>query len=211
MIKFLQDYRTKAIPPEAFEAGQEIERSADSERYFVGLGVAGYLIGGNLVDLDHQPIVLTEVVHVVATDRRPIDTGRGGEVLSLDAPARATSGPGAGVVIAHTEGTSSADEAVARLRDEFEAKLTALSEACQAAVSGLAGQLQNELSTTQSDLVQLREKLEAAEARAGASDAAHADAADQIEAAVARIGELEAVAKSATTDEAATPKRGTAK
>lgn len=211
MIKFLQDYRTKASPPEAFEAGQEIERSTDSERYFVGLGVAGYLIDGNLVDLDHQPIVLTEVVHVVATDRRPIDTGRGGEVLGLDAPARATSGPGAGVVIAHTEGTPSTDDAVERLRDEFEAKLTALSEACQAAVSGLAGQLQNELSTVRSDLVQLREKLEAGDARAEASDAALADAVDQITAAVARIGELEAAAKPATADEPATSKRGTTK
>ena len=51
---------------------------------------------GKLVDQDYQAIVRQPVVIVAATaDRRfAVDTGRGGEVIGLAAPQRATSGPG---------------------------------------------------------------------------------------------------------------------
>ena len=101
MIEFIQNYVTKALPPESFEDGEQVERSPESELYFVRLGVAGYLIDGKLVDQDYQPIVRQPVVIVAATpDRRfAVDTGRGGEVIGLAAPQRATSGPGNAVLL----------------------------------------------------------------------------------------------------------------
>lgn len=96
MIEFIQDYVTKALPPESFTDGQQVsDRSAESELYFVRLGVAGFVIDGKLVDQDYQPIIRQPVVVVATTDRRfAVDTGRGGEVIGLAAPQRATSGPG---------------------------------------------------------------------------------------------------------------------
>ncbi len=94
MIEFIQDYVTKALPPESFKDGEQVERSTESELYFVRLGVAGYLVDGKLFDQDYQPIVRQTVVVVATTDRRFSDTGRGGEVIGLEAPQRATSGPG---------------------------------------------------------------------------------------------------------------------
>ncbi|PZO77073.1 MAG: hypothetical protein DI640_01445 [Sphingomonas taxi] len=95
MIEFIQDYVTKALPPESFTDGQQVsDRSAESELYFVRLGVAGFVVDGKLVDQDYQPIVRTPGVVLTTTDRRFADTGRGGEVIGLDAPQRATSGPG---------------------------------------------------------------------------------------------------------------------
>ncbi|WP_231420881.1 hypothetical protein [Sphingomonas sp. Leaf205] len=95
MIEFIQDYVTKALPPETFTVGQQVgDRSPESELYFVRLGVAGFVIDGKLVDQDHQPIVRQTVLVVQTADRRFADTGRAGEVIGLDAPQRATSGPG---------------------------------------------------------------------------------------------------------------------
>lgn len=95
MIEFIQDYVTKALPPESFTDGQQVERSAESELYFVRLGVAGYLVDGKLVDQDYRTIVRQPVVVVATTDRRfAVDTGRGGEFIGLAAPQRASSGPG---------------------------------------------------------------------------------------------------------------------
>lgn len=96
MIKFIQDYTTKALPPEIFEAEQEVERSPESELYLVRLGVAGFLIDGVLVDQDYRPIVVqAKVIEVVSSaDRRFADGGRGGELLGIDAPQRASPGPG---------------------------------------------------------------------------------------------------------------------
>lgn len=100
MIEFIQDYVTKALPPESFTDGQQVsDRSAESELYLVRLGVAGFVVDGKLVDQDYQPIVRQPVVIVAATDRRFADTGRSGEVIGLDAPQRATSGPGNDVVL----------------------------------------------------------------------------------------------------------------
>ncbi|MEG3084829.1 hypothetical protein U1707_14340 [Sphingomonas sp. PB2P12] len=93
MIEFIQDYVTKALPPESFKDGDKVERSTESELYFVRLGVAGFVHDGKIVDQDYQPIERKAVV-IVTTDRRFSDTGRGGEVIGLDAPQRATSGPG---------------------------------------------------------------------------------------------------------------------
>ncbi|QEH80836.1 hypothetical protein EIK56_22995 [Sphingomonas sp. C8-2] len=50
-IQFLQDYETKAIPPEAFTLGQVVEdRDAASEAHFVNRGYAAYLVNGKLID-----------------------------------------------------------------------------------------------------------------------------------------------------------------
>lgn len=98
MIEFIQDYVTKAFPPETFEDGDRVERSTESELYFVRLGVAGYVIDDKLLDQDHRPIERKTVIAVVATDRRFAANGRGGEVIGLDAPQRASSGPGNAVV-----------------------------------------------------------------------------------------------------------------
>lgn len=100
MIEFIQDYVTKALPPEAFTDGQQVERSAESELYLVRLGVAGYLVDGKLVDQDYLPITRQTVVVVATTDRRFSDAGRGGETIGLEAPQRATSGPGNEVLFA---------------------------------------------------------------------------------------------------------------
>ena len=89
MIEFIQDYTTKALPPEVFEDGQKATRSPESELYFVRLGVAGYVHEGNLVDQDFQPINRTQTVAVVdAGDRR-----FGTTIIGVDAPQRASSGP----------------------------------------------------------------------------------------------------------------------
>jgi len=100
MIEFIQDYVTKALPPESFTDGQQVERSAESELYFVRLGVAGYLVDGKLLDQDYLPITRQTVVVVATTDRRFSDAGRGGETIGLEAPQRATSGPGNDVLFA---------------------------------------------------------------------------------------------------------------
>lgn len=50
-IQFLQDYATKAIPPEVFALGQVVDgRDAASEGHFVNRGYAAYLIDGKLID-----------------------------------------------------------------------------------------------------------------------------------------------------------------
>ena len=107
MIRFIQDYTTKALPPETFKAEAEVERSAESEAYFVRLGVAGYVHDGVLVDQDYKPIVLrTVAVEVVSGDRRFANGGRGGEVIGFNAPQRASTGPGNDVMFGTNAGIS---------------------------------------------------------------------------------------------------------
>lgn len=90
MIEFLQDYVTKAAPPEVFAKGQQVTRSPESELYFVGRGLAGYVIDGQLVDQDYQPIV---VAQPEASDAATV-MGRAGELALGDGtPQRASSGP----------------------------------------------------------------------------------------------------------------------
>lgn len=95
MIEFLQDYTTEALPPESFKKGQQVERSAGSEGYFVGRGLAGYVVDGKLVDDHFRPIGTTKVeVEVVQPgDRRADLAVRAGEVMTGQ-PPRASSGPG---------------------------------------------------------------------------------------------------------------------
>lgn len=95
MIEFLQNYTTEALPPETFTKGQQVSRSEESERYFVGRGLAGYVVDGKLVDLNHQPLVpAAPLVEIVQPGDRRLDLGgRGGEVMTGQ-PPRASSGPG---------------------------------------------------------------------------------------------------------------------
>lgn len=108
MIEFLQDYSTEALPPETFKKGEQVSRSEESERYFVGRGLAGYVVDGKLVDLDHQPIVpAVASVEIVQPGNRRLDLGgRGGEVMTGQ-PPRASSGPGVPFVEAVTGSTGS--------------------------------------------------------------------------------------------------------
>ncbi|MDN4632310.1 hypothetical protein QCD71_12350 [Sphingomonas sp. PsM26] len=100
MIEFIQDYTTKALPPEVFKTKDQVKRSPESELYFVRLGVAGFVHNGELVGEDYKPLVRVEtVVQVVSPgDRRFADGGRGGEMLGLATPQRASTGPGNDVV-----------------------------------------------------------------------------------------------------------------
>lgn len=95
MIEFLQNYTTEALPPETFKKGEQVSRSEESERYFVGRGLAGYVVDGKLVDLDHQPIVpAVALVEIVQPGDRRLDLGgRAGEIMTSQ-PPRASSGPG---------------------------------------------------------------------------------------------------------------------
>jgi hypothetical protein len=95
MIEFLQDYRTEALPPEEFKKGDQVSREETSERYFVGRGLAGYVVDGKLVDANHRPIVTeTIVVEVVRPGEWRADLAvRAGEIMTGQ-PPRATSGPG---------------------------------------------------------------------------------------------------------------------
>ena len=102
MIEFLQDYQTEALPPEKFKKGERVSRSEASERYFVGRGLAAYVVDDKLVNIDHQPIKpVTAIVEIVQPgERRSALAGRAGEVMTGQ-PARATSGPG---VVLHLNG-----------------------------------------------------------------------------------------------------------
>lgn len=103
MIEFLQDYTTESLPPETFKKGAQLKRSETSERYFVGRGLAGYVVDGKLVDADHRPIVTeTVTVEIVRPgERRAGLAVRAGEVMTGQ-PPRATSGPGVPFVEAAT-------------------------------------------------------------------------------------------------------------
>lgn len=95
MIEFLQDYTTEALPPETFTKGQKVERTEASEDYFVRRGLAGYVVDGKLVDVDHQPIATAfTAIEVVQPGDNRLGLGlRAGEVMT-GRPPRASSGPG---------------------------------------------------------------------------------------------------------------------
>lgn len=95
MIEFLQDYSTESLPPESFKTGQQVKRSEQSERYFVGRGLAAYVVDGKLVDADQRPIATQlAVVEVVQPGDHRSGLGfRAGEVMTGQ-PPRASSGPG---------------------------------------------------------------------------------------------------------------------
>lgn len=105
MIEFLQDYKTEALPPETFKKGEQVKREEVSERYFVGRGLAGYVVDGKLVDADSRPIVTeTVTVEIVRPGERRTDLAvRAGEVMTGQ-PPRASSGPGVPFVEAASGG-----------------------------------------------------------------------------------------------------------
>lgn len=122
MIEFLQDYETKAIPPEVFEAGDRETRSDESELYFVKLGVAAFVTKAGLVDIDHRPITVEPVAEVVVPgERRALLTGRAGELpLGVDAPQRATTGPGNAALFGGDQQTAAAAAEFEALRGDFD-------------------------------------------------------------------------------------------
>lgn len=152
MIEFIQDYTTKAIPPEVFTDGQQVtDRSAESELYFVRLGVAGFVHEGNLVDQDYQPLVRAQTALVVeGGDRRSVAIG-------LEAPQRASSGP-----VTDLFGTNDAGLSQVQI-DQLTSDLAASMQ-----------QLDEHRTTTTAQIDELTADLTAAQA---AREAALADAA----------------------------------
>lgn len=156
MIEFLQNYETKALPPERFTAEQRVERSEESEQYFVKLGVAGFVgDDGKLLDADYRPIVPT--VAIIAVDPRAIRSGRAGEVLTgIDAPARASTGPGNAVLFG-------GDQQTAAARNDFDQMTNELATAQARVVELEAGQvdsaeherLKGDLATAQARIAEL--------------------------------------------------------
>ena len=192
MIRFIQDYTTRAIPPEHFAAGDEVTRSDASELYFVQLGVAGYVTEAGLVDQDHRQInpasSIAEVV--VPGENRSGLAGRAGELmLGLDAPQRGTSGPGNAVLaVGGDQQTAAAAGELDRLTSALEhagsdvLAVTAerdrlLAELEQAGQLGTeiggqldaekvrTGDLQRELETERANTRKLQEALATAEGR----------------------------------------------
>ncbi|UYY60110.1 hypothetical protein [Sphingomonas sp. S2-65] len=194
MIEFLQSYETTAVPKETFEAKQRVDRSEDSELYFVRLGVAAYVTADGLVDQDHRPIVTETVVAQVVTpgDRRFGLGGRAGELaLGLDAPQRATSGPGNAVLVGGDQQTASAGAEIERLTAELANSAVLLREMDETHVTArdaLIADLDAEKARhadTRDELARVKTELAAADA--GRSEAESALAAEQT-----RAGELEA-------------------
>lgn len=219
MIKFLQDYTTKSAPPEVFKVDQEVTRSPESELYFVRLGVAGFLVDGEVLNEDYQPIVREQVAIVVTTDRRFADTGRGGEVIGLDAPARASSGPGTAAVFAgQPDSIGLSETEVAQLRADLahaidrerhgNGRIDELTEELEGVRANLAtvttdrDKLIGDLTALQNDLETARTDLQAVEGlRTDNADltAKLTDANASLEKAEARVAELEAVAAKKST------------
>ena len=227
MIRFIQDYTTKALPPETFKADQEVERSAESEAYFVRLGAAGYVHDGVLVDQDYKPIVLrTAVVEVVSGDRRFADGGRGGEVIGVTAPQRASTGPGNDVMFGRTDLFGEADPELHRVQmeqlssdlaasmrqlddhrtqastrvDELTADLTAAQGAREEALSSL--------SSTQAERDEAKTSLADLNATHAALQTDHETLQADHEAAQSRIADLEqqiaAAARTASEEQSET-------
>lgn len=213
MIEFLQDYETKALPPEVFKKGERPERSSESELYFVQLGVAAYVVDGRLVDMDYRPIVETPSVAEVVTpgDRRFGVGGRAGELpLGIAAPQRATTGPGNDVVFGGDQHTASLTAELERLGVDLR---TAGEELLL--VSGERDQLRSDLAALTTDRDRVSAELDGANAQAterekalradldGSRDKVASLEAD-LSAAQARIAELERAGESAA-DETAQP------
>ena len=189
MIEFLQDYETKAIPPEFFELGQQVKRSDDSELYFVRLGVAGYVTENGLVGEDYRPIVPPSTVAEVVTpgDRRFAMGGRAGELaLGLDAPQRATSGPGNVLLAGVAQQTAAAQGELERLIAELadaNAEGDDLAKASEVLKSELAAERQAHTAT--------RDELSRVQTDLGAAETGRAEAEKTLEAANQRVAELE--------------------
>ncbi len=187
MIEFLQDYKTQAVPPETFEAGQQVKRSEASELYFVRLGVAGFVTDAGLVNEDHRPIgsTLASVAEVVTPgDRRFAFGGRGGELaLGLDAPQRATSGPGNAILAGGDQQTTAAVGEIERLTSELadaNAEGDELAQTADRLKLALATEQQAHVSTRE-ELGRVRTDLDAAQNGRAEAEKAHAAAKTRIE------------------------------
>lgn len=84
-IKFLQDYTTKAHPPEAFEFGQVVEdRDEASEAHFVNRGYAAYVKGGKLIDRFGKEVTLPEAIGEALGHEGEIDIARANKTQLLE-------------------------------------------------------------------------------------------------------------------------------
>lgn len=203
MIEFIQDYVTKSLPPETFKDGEQVTRSAESELYLVRLGVAGYVVDGVLVDQDYQPIVRQTVAVVVSTDRRFADTGRGGEVIGLAAPQRASSGPGNEVVFSGQPDSTTLDGVdVAQLTADLASARQASDDATgreQGLVDELAtardehGRITNELGEARGEIGRLNDEVSTARTALGEANGKVSDLITRAETAEGRVAELEGI------------------
>ena len=211
MIEFLQDYTTKSLPPEVFKDGEQVMRSPESELYFVRLGVAGYLVDGKLLGEDYQAIERNTVAVIVTTDRR-FGGGRAGEVIGLDAPQRASTGPGNDVVFSGQPDSTSLDPVeIEQLRSDLAASIEQLDDhrtSTTAQIEELTGNLTTaqgareaalaDLATAHADrdaAVVERDRLQGQLDRGAAENAELRDQADKD---AARIADLEKQLAAAT-------------
>lgn len=213
MIEFLKDYQTRALPPETFKAGDQVKRSDDSELYFVRLGVAGFVTDGGLVDQDHLPVHLAPVAQAVTPgDRRVGIGGRAGELsLGLDAPQRASTGPGSDALLG-------GDQQTAAIAGEIE-RLTAELAAANGEGDDLAMKLRQaedahraELAAhgaTRDELVRIKTDLAAAENGRAEAEAAAAELRAQVATLEGQLGDVtKAAAEGQQGGETATKKTG---
>lgn len=168
MIEFLQDYATKAVPPEVFKREDRVTRSDDSEAYFVRLGVAAFVTEQGLVDQDHRPVAATTLVEVVTPgDRRFAQAGRAGEVaIGLAAPQRASSGPGNAALFGGDQHTVAVAGEVERLTLDLagaSAEADALAQNLQQASEDLRAEREAH-NATRNQIGNLTTNLSAAEA-----------------------------------------------
>ena len=190
MIKFLQDYQTRALPPETFKLGQQVKRSDDSELYFVRLGVAGYVTPDGLVDQDHHPLTPSATVAQVVSpgdQRAGLVGGRAGELsLGLDTPQRATSGPGNSVLVGGDQQTVAVAGEITRLTAELDStsgERDGLATALDQAVGDLQAERQAHAAT--------RNDLASAKTALAPADGARADAEKEVGELKSRIVSLE--------------------
>ncbi|WP_294353330.1 hypothetical protein [uncultured Sphingomonas sp.] len=190
MIEFLQDYQTRALPPETFKRGEQVKRSEDSEQYFVRLGVAGFVTNGGLVDQDHLPITPAAPVSQVVTPgerRASVLGGRAGELaLGLDTPQRATSGPGTAALIGGDQQTAAIASDVDRLILEL--------ETANAAGGDLTQKLQQALDDLQAERhahAATRDQIAGLNTSLGAADNGRAEAEREVGDLKARVTTLE--------------------
>jgi hypothetical protein len=215
MIEFLQDYTTEALPPEKFAKGAQVTRSEESERYFVGRGLAGYVVDGKLVDIDHLPLTpQTITVEVVQPGERRADLAvRAGEIMTGQ-PPRATSGPG--VPFVEPEAGIAGSPAVVmeaeieRLKgllatgDDLFREMNNSHVDTHDTLRGDVDRLTGELAGVRSELDQAKSAAAAAQER---HEAHVRDANERHEADANRIADLERQLSSAKTPHGDTPAR----
>jgi len=200
MIEFLQSYETTAVPKEAFKVGERVTRSDDSEMYFVRLGVAAYVTADGLVDQDHRPIVTETIVAQVVTpgDHRFGSGGRAGELmLGLDAPQRATTGPGNAAFVGGDQQTASAGVKIERLTAELADSAVLLREMDETHVTARDA-LIADLDAEKAGHADTRDELARVMTELAGADAGRSEAETALAAERTRADELEAQLAEAT-------------